>query len=217
MKTYLALLVGTLLAIMFDVPTASAADPFVAESGTDPGLYLAVAGGWTYADSDKSPTFNGEVFFQDGWTGSAALGAHITDHVRAEFELAAHQNSLDHMSSGAFSMDLNGDLTVYTGIAKIAYDFGDGPLRPYVAAGVGIANFDVEVKPPTGSGSDSDMALAGTLEAGINYAVTANAELFSNVQVLLLGDVTVDPDSTGGTELSNPMFVSASVGFRWNF
>jgi opacity protein-like surface antigen len=189
----------------------------VAESATDLGLYLAVAGGWTYADSDKSPTFDGEIFFRDGWTGSAALGAHITDHVRAEFELAAHQDSLDHIRIGAGSMDLNGDLTVYTGLAKIAYDFGDGPFRPYVAAGIGLANFDVKVKPPTGSGSDSDMALAGTLEAGINYAMTANAELFSDVQVLLLNDVTVDPASNGGAELLNPMFVSASLGLRWNF
>lgn len=217
MKTYLALLVSTPLAIVFDAPAAWADDSNVAENSLDLGLYLAVAGGWTYADSDKSPTFDGEIFFKDGWTGSAALGAHITDHIRAEFELAAHQNSLDHVSSGAFSVGLNGNLTVYTGIAKIAYDFGDGAFRPYVAAGVGLANFDVEVKPPTGSGSDSDMALAGTLEAGINYAVSANAELFSDVQVLLLGDVTVDPDSSGATELSNPLFVSASVGLRWNF
>jgi opacity protein-like surface antigen len=217
MKIYLGLLVSTLLAIVFDIPAAGANDTYVAESSLDLGLYLAVAGGWTYADSDKSPTFDGEIFFKDGWTGSAALGTHITDHVRAEFELAAHQHSLDHIRIGAASMDLNGDLTVHTGIAKIAYDFGDGLLRPYVAGGVGLANFDVGVKPPTGSGSDSDMALAGTLEAGINYAVTANAELFSDVQVLFLSDVTVDPASNGGAELSNPMFVSASLGLRWNF
>ena len=129
MKTYLVLLVGTLVAIVFDIPAAWADDSDVAENSLDLGLYSAVAGGWTYADSDKSPTFNVEVFFKDGWTGSAARGARITDHVRAEFELAAHQNSLDHVSGGGSSMDLNGDLTVYTGIAKIAYDFGDGPMR----------------------------------------------------------------------------------------
>jgi opacity protein-like surface antigen len=217
MKIYLSLLVGAILAARIGVPAAWAADPAMTESTSDLGLYLAVAGGWTHADSDQSPTFDGEVFFKNGWIGSAALGVHFTDHVRAEFEWAAHQNSLDHISSGAFSMDINGDLTVFTGLAKIAYDFGNGPLRPYVAVGGGLANFEVTVKPPTGSGSDSEMAVAGTLEAGINYAMTANAEIFSGVQVLMLDDVTIDPDSSGATELSNPLFVSAAVGLRWNF
>lgn len=217
MRIYLGVIVGTFVALVSEVPAAWAADAIGEASSLDLGLYLAFAGGLTHADSDKSPTFDGEVFFQDGWTGSSSLGAHLTDHVRAEFELAAHQNSLDHISSGPFSMEINGDLTVYTGLAKIAYDFGDGRLRPYVAVGLGLANFHVEVTPPTGNGSDSDIALAGTLEAGMNYALTANAELFSDFQVLLLDDVTIDPDSTGGTELSNPMFISASIGLRWNF
>ena len=198
-----------------------AADPFVAGDSSDSGIYLAVAGGWTYADGDTfdvpSAPASGEIFFQDGWVGSVAIGARITDHVRTELELAVHHNALDDEDIvGLGTIDLDGEVNVYTGLAKVAYDFGDGPLRPYVGAGIGIARFDVDINAPV-TGSDSSLALAGSLEAGVNYALTANAELFGDAQVLLLDDVTIDPASTGSATLSNPMFVSASVGLRWSF
>ena len=209
------------LSTLLNGPMAWAADPYVAEGSPDLGLYLAISGGWNYADSDKfevpSIPISGEIFFLDGWTGAVAVGGHISHHIRTEFELAARHNALDDEDIvGIGTIDMTGEVNVYTGLFKVAYDFGDGPLKPFVAAGVGLAKFDVEIDAPV-TGSDSDVVLAGSLEAGINYAMTANAELFADAEVLLLDDVTLDPTATGDSNLSNPLFVSASVGLRWNF
>ena len=221
MKLYQILLAGSLMGALLNVPAASAADPYLVAEAPDRRLYLAVSSGWNYADSDlfeiPSIPLSGEIFFMDGWAGAVALGGHITDHVRTEFELAVHHNALDDEDIvGLGTIDLEGEINVYTGLAKIAYDFGEGPLKPYIAAGVGLAKFDVEINSPV-TGSDSDLVLAGSLEAGVNYAVTANMELFADGQVLMLDDVTIDPAGGGAADLSNPMFISASVGLRWNF
>jgi hypothetical protein len=66
MKPFQKLLVGSLFGAMFSVPIAQAADPYVAGDRSDLGLYLAVSGGWNYADSDNfevpSVPMNGRQF-----------------------------------------------------------------------------------------------------------------------------------------------------------
>ena len=221
MKPFQKLLVGSLLGAMLISPVAQAADPYTDEDRSGLGLYLAVSGGWNYADSDNfevpSVPISGEIFFLDGWTGAVAFGGRITDHVRTELELAVHHNALDDEDlDGIGTIDLTGEVNVYTGLAKVAYDFGDGPFKPFIAAGVGLAKFDAEIDAPV-VGSDSNVVLAGSLEAGVNYSLSANAELFADAELLLLDDVTIDPAATGDSNLSNPMFVSVSAGLRWSF
>ena len=184
-------------------------------------LYLAVSGGWNHLNSASIsvPILGtvGEIFFDDGWTGSVAVGAHLTNHVRAELELAAHRNGLNHEDFvGVGRIDLGGGVQVYDSLVKIAYDFGDGPLRPFVGAGVGVANFGINLESPA-TGSDNAWALAGALEAGLNYSISPHAELFATGQLLMLGDVHIDPTSSGGGTLSHPTLISTSVGVRWNF
>lgn len=220
MKLFQMLLVSSLFGTIFSVPIAHAADPYVAEDRSDLGLYLAVSGGWNYADSDNfevpSVPISGEIFFLDGWRGAVALGGRITDHVRAELELAIRHNALDDEDLvGIGTIDLTGRVNVYTGLAKVAYDFGDGPFKPFIAAGIGLASFDAEIEAPV-VGSDSNVVLAGSLGAGVNYSLSPNAELFADAELLLLDDVTIDPAGTGDSNLSNPIFVSVSAGLRWN-
>lgn len=38
-----------------------------------------------------------------------------------------------------------------------------------------------------------------------------------NTQLLVLGDVTLDPDDTDGATLSTPLFISGLAGLRVNF
>ena len=210
----LSLFFGSLLA---DV---SLADP-TPQQNRDLALYLAVSGGWNHLNSASIDVpilgTTGEIFFNDGWTGSVAVGAHVTNHLRVELELAAHKNGLNHEDfSDGSRVDLGGGVQVFDGLAKIAYDFGDGPLRPFVGAGVGVANFGVNLESPV-TGSDNAWALAGALEAGLNYSISPHAELFASGQLLMLGDVHIDPTSNGGGTLSHPTLLSTSVGVRWNF
>ena len=98
---------------------------------------------------------------------------------------------------------------------KLVYDYGEGPVRPFIVAGIGLAKPDVEIDAPA-TGSDDDLVLAGSLEAGVSYAMPANAEVFADAEVPLLDEVTVDPTATGDANLSNTLLVSASVRLRWN-
>jgi hypothetical protein len=221
MKLLQKLLVGSFLGVTLTSTIARAADPYVAGDSRGLDLYLAVSGGWSYADGDNfevpSVPISGEIFFSDGWTGAVALGGHITDHVRTEFAFAVRHNALDEEDLvGIGTIDLTGLVNVYTGLAKVAYDFGDGPFKPFLSAGAGLASFHAEIDSPV-TGSDSHVVLAGSLGAGVNYTLSANAELFTDAEVLLLDDVTIDPTSTGDSTLSNPTFMSVTAGLRWNF
>lgn len=205
-------------AVALDSAPLRAAD--LADS-PDTGLYLALSGGWNHqasADIDVSGLpITGEIFFKNGWTGAVAVGAHATSNLRAEVELAVHQTGLDYEElEGVGTIDLDGNARVTNVLAKLLYDFGDGPVRPYVGAGIGLANYRVKLDAPI-AGKDSDTAFAGALEAGLNYAVSPHAELFAAGQVLLLGDLKLDPTSTGGARIDNPLLVSTSVGVRWHF
>jgi opacity protein-like surface antigen len=175
--------------------------------------YLSVSGGFNYADSDRSPTFDGKVFFKDGWTGAAAMGSNFSDHVRGEIEVALRKNSLDKVKVGGFELGITGNTKIFTGMAKLAYDFGDGAFRPYLGAGIGLGNFMVH----TGGGTDSETALAGSVQAGVNYEISPKAAFFVDAQALMLADVNVDPDNSGNTKIENPLFLTASVGLRFWF
>src|SRR5438874_6562902 len=133
MRIHIKLLTAAIFATLVGVPSVWAADLFVAENSTNLGYYLSVAGGWNHADSDKfhlsSGQISGEIFFDDGWVGKVALGTNIDDHLRAELEFAIHHNGLDYENINQLGrIDLKGETNVYTGLAKIAYDFGDGPV-----------------------------------------------------------------------------------------
>jgi hypothetical protein len=200
-----------------NVDLARAAD--VADD--DLSLYLAVSGGWNQqfdADFDVSGApISGDLFFNDGWTGAVALGAHVTDNLRIELEFAVHQVGLDSEDLvGIGTIDLEGHARAYDVLTKLAYDFGDGPVKPFIAAGVGVASYGVDLDFPV-SGSDSDTTYAGALEAGVSYTISSDAELFAAGQLLVLGDVELDPTSSGSATLDYPLLVSGSVGLRWNF
>ncbi len=201
--------------------TAFAAD-IMPQNPSEAALYLAVSGGWSHlerADLSNIPGVGtGEIFFYDGWTGAVMAGKRLSNHWRAEVEIAAHRQGLNYENLSGFGrQDLAGNVQVYDGLAKLAYDFGEGPLRPYVAAGIGVANFGVDLQSPQ-VGSDNDWAMAGALEAGLSYAISPQVELFASGQVLVLGDVTLDPTSAGsGATVSHPTLLSSSVGLRFNF
>lgn len=178
-------------------------------------LYLTVSGGWNYADSDRSPTFDGKIFFKDGWIGSAGLGTNFSDHWRGELEVAVRRNGLDRVEATGFQVDVDGHTAIYTGMAKVAYDFGDGQFKPYIGAGIGLADFVVHTTSP--SGTDSEVTVAGSLQAGVNYSISPSTVVFFDTQVLLLGDVNVDPSNTGTTKIENPLFLTASIGVRFGF
>lgn len=190
----------------------------IEESGHRTAAYLAISGGENHEPDQHfhSATSTGHVAFSDGITGSVALGFDLGDHFRTELELAVQQANLDHIHVPGFRLDVGGTSDIFTGMAKIAYDFDCGGVRPYLAAGLGIGQFAIHLA-NTLRGSDSDLAFAGKLEGGVSIPITNRVDLFANTQALFLTDVMMNPGGGDATELSHPILYSGSTGFRLHF
>jgi opacity protein-like surface antigen len=100
-------------------------------------------------------------------------------------------------------------------MAKIGYDFDLGSIRPFVGAGIGVANFAVDLEAPI-QFEESDSVFAGMGEAGISVPLTRDIEAFGKAQVMVLDDVSIDSPG-GSTTLDHPTTASVLVGLRIGF
>jgi opacity protein-like surface antigen len=208
-----------LLFLYSTTSAVSAADVASTDAGVRKEHYLSLSGGLSFADATEFETVGatGEIFFHGGWTGSAALGIHLTNTLRSEVELSIHTNDLeDEYIDGLGTIELDGNVSVVTTLAKLAYDFDLNSLKPFVAIGIGLAHFEAEIQVPI-TGSDHDTVLAGAVEGGFAYVVSDRVDLFTKAQLLVLGDVTLDPAGTGDSTLDTPLLVSGSAGIRIGF
>jgi hypothetical protein len=65
----------------------------------------------------EDPLQNGELGTELGFAGGVAFGTSLTDRLRAEVELAVHQNDVDEVKLDGFgSFPINADITVVTSI-----------------------------------------------------------------------------------------------------
>jgi hypothetical protein len=108
----------------------------------------------------------------DGRAGTmlgGAVGHHLTARVTAEAEVTHALDPVD---------DPDVDSTLTTAVASLLYHFGEAQFRPYVAAGVGVGRYSLQVTvPPADVGST---ALAFTLGGGVTWPVSS--------RVLVRGD-----------------------------
>jgi hypothetical protein len=141
----------------------------------------------------------------------------MDSYFRAELELAMRSNELDSIEiNGLGTLNASGETRVLSALAKVAYEFDLGVLRPFAAAGLGIARYTIDLDAPS-SGTDEDIVLAGELELGASVAVTEQVDLFTSAQLLILDNPDLDPTSTGSAELNHPTFLTGSVGLRLHF
>jgi opacity protein-like surface antigen len=155
---------------------ADAAD-LIGQNGS---IYFAIAGGFDKlfdADFDAGVA-TGTINFNPGWIGALAIGTYISQNLRAEIEVSRQSVFLDdEVINGLGRIDLSGDVQVIAVMAKIDYDFDLGSIRPFVGAGIGVANFAVDLEAPV-QFEDSDSVLAGMVEAGIGVPLTPDIEAF---------------------------------------
>jgi hypothetical protein len=152
-----------------------------------------------------------------GFAGGIALGTRLSDQFRAEIELAIHENDVVHVKiDGVGTLPLNGDITVFTSMVKLAYDFELRSWKPYLAAGVGMANYQMSLDAPA-SGSDQKAVLAGEIEGGMTIPLTDRLDLFTSTRLLVLTSLYLDPTGMGGAELQSPLLLSSSIGLRIGF
>ena len=101
-------------------------------------------------------TGSGDIDLENGWLASAALGSGFRG-VRVEAEVIYSSNDVDEDGFEDVSVEHLGLL------ANVLYDFPvTGAFRPYVGAGAGVGNTQVEL----GDDDADDTGLAWQLRAG---------------------------------------------------
>ena len=139
-----------------------------------------------------------------------AVGKKIADHSNGGLllELNYQQSSVDideiTFNGRLFSSDIGtaaGEIDIQTFGLDLIYQFDNGYWKPYVGAGIGITDVDVDAiyggsigaapgTPP--NINDSDSALSMRIRAGIEYAVSDAWGIFAEYQYQNVDDITVN-------------------------
>lgn len=185
------------------------------------GWYLAVSGGLNKVfdlDYEADPDFpfdtDGDIEFNYGWRGGAAIGTRFGNNLRGEVEFAYSSTDADEVDGE----NVDGSLDIFSVLAKIDFELGEffGFWHPYVGVGAGFAHVKIDDIGGPAEADGSDTVFAGAIEGGSMFALTDSVELFTQTQLMFMGDV--EGDLTGGSiDLDSPLVLSSSVGLRINF
>ncbi|MEO0465912.1 MAG: outer membrane beta-barrel protein [Pseudomonadota bacterium] len=123
------------------------------------------------------------------------------------------------VSVGDLVADGQGDITTLAVFANAYYDIDmGGQFKPYVGAGIGFMDVDVEYA-PSGVGiiDDGETKFAWQLKAGANFEVNSSWEVYGEYAYRQTDDIEVDNDLfPGSLEIENQQNVF-SIGARYTF
>lgn len=188
------------------------------------GWYLAVSGGLNrifdldYETDGTEPapfSDDGEIDFDYGFRGGAAIGKRFGGNFRGELEFAYSSTDADEVDG----TDVDGALDIFSLLAKIDYEMEFfGWWHPYIGIGAGFAHVSIDDIGLADAADGSDTVFAAAIEGGSMFALSETVELFTQTQLMFLGDVDGDFEiSTGSITLESPLVLSSSVGLRINF
>jgi opacity protein-like surface antigen len=201
---------------------AGAAD--VVDTGYVPemsGWYLAISGGLTHifeldyeADAGVPFDTDGDIDFNYGWRAGAALGRYFSDNFRGEVEFGYSSTDADEVDGE----NVDGSLKIFSVLGKIDLELGEffGFWRPYLGVGAGFAHVNIDDIGGPAEADGTDTVFAGAIEGGSKFALTDSVDLFTQTQLMILGDVEADLPA-GSIDLDSPMVLSSSVGLRIKF
>ena len=135
-----------------------------------------------------SVSANGSYSFDAGVSVSGAVGTHLTQYLRGEVELGYAAADYDKLSgaltvtsggstySVTGSADIDGSVTMLTGLANLVYDLGSSKtFKPYVGGGLGFVNVEDKIS-SIGTlqinGSETRTKLAGDLQLGFESEIS---------------------------------------------
>jgi opacity protein-like surface antigen len=166
-----------LVAVAFISTSANAADAMAPAKSA---FYVSVFGGASLLN-DVSGVYNSTVNivgrFNTGYLLGGAIGAHISDHFRAEVELSHSSWGLKDASiyGGPF-MPASGTANATYLMGNLWYDFSNGSaFTPYVGGGLGAAWSNLQVN--AGPVSSTSTNLAFQIGVGAKYAISDNIDL----------------------------------------
>jgi opacity protein-like surface antigen len=192
------------------------------------GSYVAVSGGFV-GESDYDYATPGGFGFSagrvqadidSGFAGQVAWGRRYSENVRLEAALSYRSQDIASrivLSAPSSTFQLDGDKA-----SAIVLDFNgyydlpvSGPVRPYVGAGLGLAQVNLD----DGIIDDSASTLNLQAMAGVSVAAGDKATFFLEARYQRLGTIEVETTVGGSTvasefDLSGP---AAYAGVRFSF
>ncbi len=185
------------------------------------GLYLGANFGVVLLDdsdvTDSTMPFDMgmEFSFDPGWTIGAAVGYQI-NNFRVEGEISYEQCDVDQTTALGVSFDSTGDVTGTAFMLNGYYDFkNESAFIPYVGAGLGYANVEINDYNIPGSGvadySADDSVFAYQFGVGIGYAINEKVTLDLKYRYFATDDPEFD---TSEVEISGQKIC---LGVKYNF
>jgi opacity protein-like surface antigen len=206
---------------------ASAAD-IEADMVEEPVLaewYVAISGGLNKVfdldyEADNNPfpfnDFDDKIEFDWGFRGGAAIGRRF-GNFRAELEFAGSSTDADEVNDN----DVGGDLDIFSVLAKLDLEMEFfGWWHPYIGVGAGVAHVSLDDIGTSGGDrlDDSETTFAAAIEGGSMFELSENVELFTQTQLMFLGDIDSELEVNGAdVDLEDLMVLSSSVGLRLKF
>ncbi len=211
-----------LAGLLIGTTGAGAADVEV-DAGYAPemsGWYLAVSGGLNSifdldyeADAGDPFETDGDIEFNYGWRGGAAIGKRFGNNLRGEVEFAYSSTDADEVNGE----NVDGSLDIFSVLAKIDLEMEFfGWWHPYVGVGAGFAHVNIDDIGGPAEADGTDTVFVGAIEGGSLFALTETVEFFTQTQLMFLGDVEGDVPA-GSIDLDSPLVLSSSVGLRIKF
>lgn len=196
--------------------------------------YVSVSGAWstreTVHEVGDPATF---IEFNDGFAINTALG-HEFELFRLEFEYSYFNNQVATAGAGIpgvgnFVSDASGNISVKAYMLNVYHDFDfGGPLKPYVGAGIGLFQSEINSllpsffatlgTPTLGVNTTSDVCFAYQFRAGVNYELTRRTELFTGYRFFDNGDpLTFAAEPFGVFYPDSATFHNLEAGLRVKF
>jgi OmpA-OmpF porin, OOP family len=187
-----------------------------ANAGRFTAWYFGVDGGasWVedvdalvYAAPALPPASASTFDFDMGWAAFATAGYSFSNNWRMELEAGYRHNEVDSVSPppAGPAVALDGELTQYTLMANVLYDFASSSgAMLSVGAGVGADYARARTAPIAPSlvpYEGDDISLAFQAMVGASYPVTSWMDLTLNYRYLMVTDIALsDKDTTPGAD-----------------
>lgn len=172
------------------------------------------------ADISASAPLGGEASYEDGSLISAGLGYAASNGWRFEAEISRRESDL----GAAPLLDPGGSVAITAFMANLYRDFGDGGFRPYIGAGLGYAQTELQAtftppfSTPVIDNDDAGLAyqvmLGASVDAGAHAAIDFGYRYFAAPG--FEGTGIAPPATTFNVEADSDEHALVA-GFRWSF
>lgn len=173
--------------------------------------YISVFGGWSDL-SDYSGNAPGPITgtFNDGFVLGTARGWYLNDKTRFEIEKSWRNNTGENWDNVLGTSQFDGQFNSYSTMLNTVREFGNGRVKPYAGAGIGmtVQDGDFDVNGTHFRFDDWRFAYQGIL--GLNVVQSNSADLFCEYRYLGNTDSGIE---NSGVRFDEFAYLSESVVF----